>query len=502
MMSSKITTLFLLFFFVTSLCHAQDAISFDSLQFQYSILTEDAIYFNSNKLVKADYNGQVIWSKTGTFVGQAFKVEENGIYSFQSKTITKLDTSGNLLWSKEFITPICSMMTSQNYITDIVVNKNRIYILTYQSLPGYNYLPSLITLDTAGVIINVWCGNNYPGSTFTKGIKKPGGGAWLVKEHYGALQTCETFNVDTMGNIVLSATGAYLQSEQITFIQSAILNHNNYHSYLLNSFFPGYAREPFIVFENDNGNSFSFKGYQVPSLNWGMMLLTGTIDPNENLYILACTDNDERILFKTNPTGDILLAKIWPLSLLNTYGLNFPLNENYVQMIHNGDSLYISAIINGKTSIIAFDDSLNTICYPAAQNIAITDNPDMITGSSNLSYPVLQVINTPNILLANVQSISQPNAVNICFQNSIVEDGFAKYVNVYPNPAIDQLFIQCETENIHFELFNLSGQRIRISSEKMVEGYKLKIDEIESGMYMLVVTIEDHIIRKTIIKSQ
>ncbi len=298
---------FFIFFFIASFStHAQDAISFDSLQFQYSFLTDDAIYFNSNKLVKIDYSGHVIWSKSGNITGQAIKVEENGIYSFQSSSVTKLDTSGNLLWSKEFITPVCSMLTEPNYIADIVVNKNRIYVLTNQSPHSIGlYFPSLITLDTSGAIINVWCGNNYQNSNFTTGVKRLDGGAWLVSTYYGSLQTCTTFSVDTMGNINQSSAGAYLQSEQITYVQAVISNHSTLHTYLLNSSFPGYAREPFLVFENDNGNGFTFKGYQIPSLNWGMMLLAGANDTFDNLYILARTDDQETILFKTNPISDM-----------------------------------------------------------------------------------------------------------------------------------------------------------------------------------------------------
>src|ERR1700733_2674982 len=96
----------ILFLVVSISSLAQDAIVFDSIPDGQSFFTDDAIYVNSGKLFKADYSGNVIWTKEGLQYA-AINVEGNSIYCYFRTQLIKLDTSGNFIWKKNLPTFVC-----------------------------------------------------------------------------------------------------------------------------------------------------------------------------------------------------------------------------------------------------------------------------------------------------------------------------------------------------------------------------------------------------------
>jgi len=497
-MKLKRLILFIFFLIVGISTHAQDAISFDSLQFGHSILTNDAIYINTNKFVKSDYRGNVIWAKSGIPANSAFKIKDDHIYIFQNDGITKMDSSGNVLWSKNFPQPVCSTSTAPNRIADVVINADRIYVLSNQNNPGGISYPSVITLDTGGVVLNSWCGNNQQNTTLVMGIEKTGGGAWLSAHDGGNVHTGLSIPIDNDGNLIPGIDINFYQLGQFNFSQLIIKKSNNIHCYFVNSFTPGYAAYPYLIFESDVGNTFSHNGFNTPTLSLGMDIITACIDHNDNFYIIGTGYSGEIIFYKTDPFGNVLISSGWSASVLNTYNLEFPNPGFQTNMFFRQDSVYITCKIDNKLSIISFDTLLTSTCFATDLSIQI-DNTSSISLGNYYSITESPLSFTGTNASLSTQNISQSNGSKVCRMTSVPKFNPETQVEVYPNPAIDELNIRCEHANIQIELFSISGQRMQVSPKKIVEGVKLDLAEFESGMYILSIIIKDTVHRRTII---
>ena len=64
-------------------------------------------------------------------------------------------------------------------------------------------------------------------------------------------------------------------------------------------------------------------------------------------------------------------------------------------------------------------------------------------------------------------------------------------IDVYPNPAIENVFIRIESEEpqkIEFELYNIIGASLKIEPEQIEQNYfKIGIKELPAGYYLLMV---------------
>ncbi len=474
---------------------AQNAISFDSLQFKYSLLTNDAVYFNSDKLIKSDYQGNILWSKTGSFSNSPFKVEGSAIYLYKNNLLTKLDTTGNLLWSIEFSQLVCASVSAANSIADVVLNGDRIYVLINQQPLSINLnLPSLITLDTSSTVINSWCGNNYEFYTFAKGVKSPSGGAWLSLHDGGNIHTGISMKVDVNGDVVPFSTYNIFQNGQFNFVEFALLSSDSSHCYFVNSFSSGSRAYPYIVFESNAGNILSYKGYGSASITWGIDFLAATIDSNDNLYILT----SEGILLKTNSIGDIQIGKQWSASALQSLQLSFLFNSGQVSMIRRQDSLYIATTIDGKPSIIAFDSLLNATCYAPDLSIQLPDNLPLSYGDM-YTLSVSQVNYTTSTPAFQNLNISQPEGVSVCRITEVEKTSQLERLKLYPNPAADDLIIDADGKAIEFFLYNSTGQKMDVSFDVINEKTKLKTSSLNNGIYFIVVKIDDDLVKEIIL---
>lgn len=75
-----------------------------------------------------------------------------------------------------------------------------------------------------------------------------------------------------------------------------------------------------------------------------------------------------------------------------------------------------------------------------------------------------------------------------------------KSINVYPNPSSGQVNVSSENLISKISLFSIDGKLVRnIPIEKLsANHYNIDIDDIESGMYVLLFTIEGTLVRKKI----
>lgn len=95
------------------------------------------------------------------------------------------------------------------------------------------------------------------------------------------------------------------------------------------------------------------------------------------------------------------------------------------------------------------------------------------------------------VLHANAQSTlgDEKSIESSSFHN---EKSFQKTkVDVFPNPAIENVFVRIEStefEKVDFELFNIIGTTMKIEIEEIEKDYfRIGIKELPAGYYLLMV---------------
>jgi hypothetical protein len=74
-------------------------------------------------------------------------------------------------------------------------------------------------------------------------------------------------------------------------------------------------------------------------------------------------------------------------------------------------------------------------------------------------------------------------------------------INLYPNPAVDELFIETEVErSLKVDIYTISG--VKVYSENLVKGKSsISVKDLSSGIYLVKVYDEQNVITKQIIKK-
>jgi hypothetical protein len=482
---------------------AQNAISFDSLSLGYSCMTENAIYFNSNRLVKSDYLGNIIWAITGAPTNSRIKAEGNGIYIYTNNGLTKLDTSGIILWSQNFTQNICLQSTVANSIADVLINMNRIFVLINQPYLGVGFAyPSLITLDTSGTIINTWCGDNYADLRIEFGVAKSDGGALLIGYDGGAVHTGISLQVEQNGTI---KTGSYVQTFQAAQFNNtnAVLTKSNFvHCYFVNSFTVPYPRVPYILFESDLGGLQSYFSFETPGITDGTYIFASGKDSSDNLFFLASSDGGEIVLFKTNPYGIPIIIKGWSTAAINSLGLNFPQYPTQVSMYGRNDSLYVTCSINNKASVLSFDENLDAFCYSPDM---IVQSFSSVSVSMNTFIPYNEFSIAYNAIPVSLQELytNQANGISVCqITSTELQENKKRGMDLSPNPFSNStiLNVSREFENGEIDIYNLLGTHIR---NQKLKGLSSRIERMNMapGLYIIKIrSKKQQIMRKFIVE--
>ena len=145
---------------------------------------------------------------------------------------------------------------------------------------------------------------------------------------------------------------------------------------------------------------------------------------------------------------------------------------------------------------------------------------------SNVINPISSTPNTETTLSANLNiNISQATGqYDVKVQNSIdgimtLTNGFEVVIvsginytsedinlNVYPNPTSDYIFISStlsENNDVYISVFDLNGKAVRNIEKKAVNTLNEKIDinKLPSGVYSVVVKVENQFYTKKIVKK-
>jgi hypothetical protein len=471
-----------------NLCSGQAGFVLDSLPAGKTKFTQNYIYSFSDKLVKFDYSGNIMWSKS--LSGYSYlEVEDEQLYVTGINQITKLDSSGNILWAKDFSVPLCPSLNDSNVIIKSIINGNRIYLLIDKWAPqtmGYPYF-AIVTLDTTGNLINTWCADNghYDTFNFLDGIKSPSGGAWIVIRDGGNYHPAFTFKIDTNGNPEPSTPGHQYSNGEYNLPFSMFIQSDSSHCMVLNSFgqMPTPTSGLHIVTESDDGSSSMNNGFKLaPATSYLTWNISGIRDPQDNIYITA-SGYTERYILKTDRFGNILKEKKWPDALLQAYQLDI-FNPYF-----RNDTLYIAASINGKAAIIKMDSLLNTTCYPPQNSSDFV--PETLYVNAFTPDTALPVTYIPqNINLTNT-SVTPPVVYPACAQVAIDENISKNLIVPFPNPAetIISFPVPASGKNNTIKIFTAIGELIYMSATDNVKVENMIVDVsfLSPGIYFFTV---------------
>jgi hypothetical protein len=105
---------------------------------------------------------------------------------------------------------------------------------------------------------------------------------------------------------------------------------------------------------------------------------------------------------------------------------------------------------------------------------------------------LITILLTITITVGFAQNIDQQEGY-VGENNQLIESALdlKKVVEVYPNPAIDFLNIDVNSQElvqVEFEVYDIIGNTISVSPEKLTAGkYRVPVSDLHSGYYMLIV---------------
>lgn len=427
------------------------------LPYPYGNITkgDDGIYFITGKhfispqtntlynmFGKLDFNGNLIWTKSGSgffYNFNTLKAINNSLYlalpgvSSDTLKIYKFDSNGNEIWGKG-----------------------------YTSQPGF-LSPSLdaIQQDSLGYLNLTGTMSNYAnGATL---------GSFIVK-------------LDSMGNIISSSRIHSVSNSEFYACDGAYQSFNGTR-YIINHGFVGNTSKNFIRLQKLNtssGTLFSkiiYLGDSLSNLDGSILehsqntlLITGRISKINNYdkaFQLAIDTNLNILSAIQYSTVDSLNIKMSKA----TYECN---NLTSIGNINNGDR---------SSGYLVKKGSINDIvCFQS--NITFNDSiaSDTIEDLNISVYPINSWTNI-SAITGHLQLNKNPcSIINGTIEDQDKNDNFI----LYPNPASNSVFITGLTKDTQIRIFNSLGQIQREYSR--LDKNELDINELEKGLYLFSIT--------------
>jgi len=190
------------------------------------------------------------------------------------------------------------------------------------------------------------------------------------------------------------------------------------------------------------------------------------ISTNFNLEVVNV--NDAPFLYDSIPNKTIYQGE----------NFKFALKDNTFKDIDLGDELVISAVEDSFASLPVWIDLKN----------------NKFSGKSTeygKFYIKTTATDKAGATASQIFSIEILVPTNSKTQNSTTD------ISVFPNPSIDEVFIQSESPIKTVELFNTLGEKLQISGNKK----NLDIKNIPAGTYLLKIETQQGIVEKQIVKQ-
>ena len=456
--------------------------------------TDKAIYFyiNSSKLIKCDYDGNVIWSRS--VQSYQVSISEDVIYLFGNQgNLMKIDSSGNVLWSRNIVISVCN--GSMGGGLKLYSNPKHIYFVDDRSL---------VVLDSSGNYLNSWCDvtSGYVDMIY-RVFNAKDASIWIdYLLTTGNMNQCYLIHADSSGTI---DTGASMPFFNISFSNNIV------------DLFPAPDSSNIVLIDGDDVMVRSWNRFCVSkftkdgtmiwekvfssAMDTAYEIIYGGCDSSMNTYLIAqAQDNFKNyyLTLKLDSSGNVLFTREW-----NSIPPSIQLGIYYSTMkFHNGN-IYLPIVYhNGAQNypaIMILDSSLNEYCL-------ISDTISVVSQiAPGIAYPIPRDCMTNTFQSSSVTltltAANHPQTLDLCAAAG--RDDFIKgQIQVSPSPFTNKfkiMFSNTGVENAVLTICNAIGETVLL---KNIVTHDMLIDlsSWPSGLYIIHLDSETKYFTSKIIK--
>jgi hypothetical protein len=470
--------------------------------------TEDNIYFSSpweNKLIKTDYDGNIIWAKIVAALPIEFRDNfyYGCVYKTDSVILFKCDTAANVIWTKDISSTVCPRIgNDRNFVEGITVNHDRIYISTIQ-VDTIGYIDGdagLLTLDTSGNFINSLCdftsGNGGGLSHYDLNGYPSLSGAWINHTILGNSADEELVKINHDGTLDSGSYVIDFMSAQGNQIKNVVQ--------LSDSTYIGFSQGNNPTFGSDNISIVRFNESTnliwknvITENNTAYFLEGSTSDSAGNIYILSSTYDlissleGPKVFVKADIDGNIVSSK----------GLDPTVPFDVKQMHYRNGNLYLfgdyhlgNQVYNGILIADTTFNPCNYINFPYAVQSA---QGQIFTGIIFPIPTVPYIVGNYSYASNNVDTTTF--VADLCLALFTNESHETPSVRIFPNPVTDKVTIEgIDHQGAQLRICNLTGE---IILEKQIQdGDEIDLTDLPASIYSISIISKTSFLTREIIK--
>ncbi len=441
----------------------------------------------------------------------------------QNILLIKTNASGNIIWSKRYDAGAAG---SLHLIEMLRTFSNEILISGETGVSRF-----VLKISAAGNL--VWAKKYASGAVFSfRGLVQLKDSSFVFSNEFQ--QSNPGFvQIDGNGNVIIAAQ---IKNRQFQSVQSITAKGNTIDIVVANSNVANInLKTRFLVWQRQYNTSNQFSAFvSARCKNGDIIYLAGRSAGG----VLSGTSR----VFRTNANGNLLWAKNLRITY-DTSGLQFSIfdivNQNFIHEDKNGnivafmedESLQDVMVVfsasgnylyhrffNTPTNFITEESNgnylhaspiSNTTKDPVISNrnlttLSVCDSTIFVTTSNGTDSAA--ALNALNFAIARSTPVDIPVSVTnaaiqkniFCSLQAILKNSNEEliHVTIIPNPAFDKIRVATSSD-IAYDIYDIYGNlKMRAVTNQVTDISKLK-----AGLYSIVITTKDGVIRKTFIKK-
>ncbi len=225
-------------------------------------------------------------------------------------------------------------------------------------------------------------------------------------------------------------------------------------------------------------------------------------EPVEGLEVMLGPDK-----LKTDVNGQAIFSMVSPTAAI-AYQIKGRGYETVRDTIDIYSDLNIPVTMNYAPVSVKFIVSYNNLPLQGA-TVTIANNTDVTDENGNVVFNAINPSTEIQFSVSKEGFEDYAGSLNT-FTDSIVEISLDKSsvalnkgieVNVYPNPVVNQLNIESNTEIHYAELYDISGKQVWVMNMNLTKQKSISVEQLPKGIYLLRITMNDEIRIMQIVKE-
>jgi len=210
---------------------------------------------------------------------------------------------------------------------------------------------------------------------------------------------------------------------------------------------------------------------------------------------------------KTDVNGQAIFSMVSPTAAI-AYQIKGRGYETVRDTIDIYSDLNIPVTMNYAPVSVKFIVSYNNLPLQGA-TVTIANNTDVTDENGNVVFNAINPSTEIQFSVSKEGFEDYAGSLNT-FTDSIVEISLDKSsvalnkgieVNVYPNPVVNQLNIESNTEIHYAELYDISGKQVWVMNMNLTKQKSISVEQLPKGIYLLRITMNDEIRIMQIVKE-